>query len=209
MSDKEMLEIYKKLVPFMAELLGGGCEVVLHDTTNKKKSVIAISNSLSGREIGDPLTDLAEKIMEQGSLSNADYLVNYSGKAKGRDFLSSTYLVKNEDRIIGMLCINKDMTTISELRLNIASMLQKFNIASPETSSFLENLDSSVETYVQRNISQAIGFSGITPERMTADEKKKLIKALKKDGILDLKGAVREAASQLNVSVPTIYRYMK
>lgn len=41
----------------------------------------------------------------------------------------------------------------------------------------------------------------------TAD-KVQIVRELSKKGILAMKGTVSEAARQLNVSVPTVYRYM-
>lgn len=39
-----LLEPYKALVPFLAELLGESCEILLHDISQPKHSVIAIAN---------------------------------------------------------------------------------------------------------------------------------------------------------------------
>ncbi|MGZ7244334.1 helix-turn-helix domain-containing protein [Streptococcus pyogenes] len=36
-----------------------------------------------------------------------------------------------------------------------------------------------------------------------------MIRQLQQEGVLTMKGAVNETANQLNVSVPTLYRYMK
>ena len=61
-----LLEPYKALVPFLAELLGESCEILLHDISQPKHSVIAIANGFhTGRKVGSPFTDLAIKIMEE------------------------------------------------------------------------------------------------------------------------------------------------
>lgn len=77
-----------KFVPFLSEALGAGCEVVAHDITDPEHSVVAICNNLSGRNIGDPMTDLS---LDEANRS--DYVANYSGRSKGRDFLSSACFV--------------------------------------------------------------------------------------------------------------------
>lgn len=47
------------------------------------------------------------------------------------------------------------------------------------------------------------------PKRMSAEEKLRVIRSLQQEGVLMMKGAVNEAAQQLHISVPTMYRYMK
>ena len=103
MTDQEMLQIYTGLVPFLAGVCGPGCEIVVHDVTDPEHSLIAIENSLSGRQVGDPLTDLSRELQEKGAYTSAAYIGNYEGKSKGKNFLSSTYFIKNEGRLIGPL----------------------------------------------------------------------------------------------------------
>ena len=102
MTDQEMLQIYTGLVPFLAGVCGPGCEIVVHDVTDPEHSLIAIENSLSGRQVGDPLTDLSRELQEKGAYTSAAYIGNYEGKSKGRNFLSSTYFIKNEGRHISV-----------------------------------------------------------------------------------------------------------
>ena len=56
MTNQELLEEYAALVPFLSDVLGKGCEVVLHDLSDPKHSIVAIANSVSGRKIGDAMT---------------------------------------------------------------------------------------------------------------------------------------------------------
>lgn len=47
-----LLEPYKALVPFLAELLGESCEILLHDISQPKHAVIAIANGFyTGRKV--------------------------------------------------------------------------------------------------------------------------------------------------------------
>ena len=57
-----LLEPYKALVPFLAELLGESCEILLHDISQPKHSVIAIANGFhTGRKVGSPLRTLPSR----------------------------------------------------------------------------------------------------------------------------------------------------
>ena len=103
MTDQELLKCYTDFVPFLAAVCGPGCEIVIHDVTNPEQSIIAIGNGISGRELGDPMTDLARELQEKGTYADTECLLNYKGKTKSGEFLSSTYFIKNEGRLIGML----------------------------------------------------------------------------------------------------------
>lgn len=94
MSDNEVLEIYKNLLPFLGKVLGSGCELCIHDVRTPKESIIAIENNATGRKIGSPMTDLAYTTMEKGLYTNSDSVLNYEGSSKGKPFLSSTYFIK-------------------------------------------------------------------------------------------------------------------
>ena len=208
MKDSELLNIYVGITPFLASVCGPGSEVVVHDVTDPLHSLIAISNPISGREVGDPLTDFAMELQKKGTCEDEAFISGYSGKSKGRNFLSSTYFIKNEDRLIGMLCINKDMTSIEGLGGSLAKVLEQFGLKAPESSRYSENLDASVVGMVHTRIADVIKKCGVSPDHMTMKEKIAVVKELDDAGILMMKGAVAEIAQQLSVSVPTIYRYL-
>lgn len=208
MTDSEVLQLYIRLVPFLAEVCGPGSEVVIHDVTDPEHSLIAIRNSVSGRVIGNPMTDLARDLAEKGAYSNTDYLANYTGKSKNGEFLSSTYYIKNEGRLIGLLCINKDMTAVQELNGAVLRLLEQFNLAAPQESEFSENLDNPVATMMHTRIAEIIAQSGVSPARMSLQEKVRVVHRMNEEGVMMMKGAVAEIANQLSVSVPTVYRYL-
>jgi len=148
LTDREMLKLYIEMVPFLAEVCGSGSEIVIHDVTNPENSIVAIQNSLSGRKIGDPMTDFAVEIREKGTYTDQPYICNYKGKTKEEDFLSFTYFIKNRDRLIGFLCINKNMSTIQELNGAVRTLLAQFNLETPVESVYKENLDIPVSSMV-------------------------------------------------------------
>lgn len=207
--DSKILNQYKRLVPFLGELLGTGCEILLHDVSDPYHSTIAIANGFhSGRKIGSPLTDFGLNVLHQGTYENCDYISNYSGSGKGKHFVSSTFFIKNENKLIGMLCINRDISTVLELENIFASLKSKFNLENT-SAEINESLDSPVPEMIRDVISKAIRDMGVLPDHMQINERIALIQSLKKQQILGIKGAVAETARQLGISVPTVYRYMK
>ena len=106
----QLLQQYVKLTEFLGHTLGPDYEVALHDLTDRNRSIVAIANShVSGRKLGAPLTNTALKILRDKSYESQDYLLHYRGvSADGRILRSSTFFIKQNGKLIGMLCINFD-----------------------------------------------------------------------------------------------------
>lgn len=208
MNDSEVLHIYTSLLPFLGKVLGPSCELCVHDIRNPEESIIAIENSATGRKIGSPMTDLAYTTMEKGLYADTDSVLNYEGSAKGKPFLSSTFFIKNENRLIGLLCINKDVSASNTAMAAFQNLLNAFNLALPENSEYTETLEGPVSDLLPNLVAEAIAQTNILPERMTRNEKVALVQRLNEQGILSMKGAVKEIAAQLNISEPTVYRYL-
>ncbi|MDL2301105.1 PAS domain-containing protein [Lachnospiraceae bacterium OttesenSCG-928-D06] len=209
MTNKELISIYAALVPFVSEVCGKGCEIVLHDLTNPESSIVAIENSLTGRQIGDCLTDLARETMEGDHYKTNDYRSGYSGLTKKKEYLSFTYYIKNRDRLIGLLCVNKDLSSTKDFTKGLKDLFEQFNIALPVENEVCENLEPSVGAMLEDLVANAITQTGIAPKRMSRQEKIELVHRLNEQGILMMKGAVSEIAKQLIISEPTVYRYLK
>lgn len=100
MSNYACLERYIPLVEFMGKICGKNYEIILHDVSTPERSVIAACNEhLSGRRIGDPMTELAKELLRTGVYQEHDYVANYEGRTRGgKRFVSSTYFIK--ERVI-------------------------------------------------------------------------------------------------------------
>ena len=208
MSDKEILALYSGLVPFLASTFGQSCEIVLHDLTDTDQSVIAIENGFnSGRAVGSPNTDLAQRFIDDGEYLDKDFLSNYSGLSKGANFVSSTYFIKNEGRLIGMLCINRNTGALAALDTALEFFKKQNNLLLDNTE-MQENLEVPVVTMLQNMVSRTISDSGLVPEHMSMRDKVAIVHRLQEQGVMKMKGAVCEIAAQLNISEPTVYRYM-
>lgn len=208
MTDAEVLQLYIQMAPFWAEVLGAGCEVAVHDVATPEHSLIAICNNLSGREIGYPLTDLARELASRSAGSAEGYLTNYIGHSQRRDFLSSTYCVRNEGRLVGLLCVNKDLSSVQCIRHAFQDLLARYDLLPPQSGAIQENLDALSPASLETRVADAISQLGIPPTRMSAQEKMQVVHRLDETGVLMMKGAVAEIAAQLGVSVPTVYRYL-
>lgn len=213
-----LIESYIPMVEFIAKMMGDNCEVVLHDITNPEHSVIAIKNGhISGREIGSPLTDLSLQFLKGKHYINQNFICNYKANSKNRKMLrSSTFFIKdNTNEIIGMLCVNIDITSMIETRNFLNKMIHtegdKDQSLSKEVvgnNDLFENLEESIDDVMSSIIKKVINNHPIVPERMSPEEKIQIVKELNDKGIFLLKGGVSEVAKHLDTSDATIYRYL-
>lgn len=209
MTDREILEMYKPMVSFLSSFCGPGCEVLLHDVSKLEEgTVIAIANGYhSGRTIGSPMTDLATQIYQDRLYLTQDFLTNYHGVSKSKKFISNTFFIKNEDRLIGLLCINRNITAIHDLDLALTSLKQQYNLSEGRTD-IQEHLNNPVEEMLSTLVIRAVEKAGVSPQRMSRQEKINIVHELNEQGVLTMKGAVAEIALQLCISEPTVYRYL-
>lgn len=212
-----LLQQYIKLTEFLGYTLGPDYEVALHDLTNKNSSLIAIANNhISGREIGAPLTQMALSILKDRSYETSDYKVHYCGASSdGRNLRSSTFFIKQNGRLIGMLCINFDDTryrTINEHILHlchpdrfIKDVLFQSALDSSEPP---ERFPTSTENMVSDAVNHVLDRFSLPADRLTAEERQAAISELEKRGIFLLKGAVKDVATMLHCSQASVYRYL-
>lgn len=216
-TNAEIVNEYRPMVDFIADILGPGCEVVLHDLTLPDQSVIAIRNGhLSGRSIGSPATDLTLRMMKSGDQET--YIANYSAlAANGKKFRSSSCLIRNPDReVVGVFCVNIDIQAFCQVRDFLDYFVQADGLRkddpdmeNQENGPAAEYLQGSVCGIVEKALETARHQIGTDRSHMTVEEKRKIIRFLHDNGIFMLKGGVSEVAKSSGISEPTIYRYLK
>ena len=201
------LKKYIPLVDFLAEVFGGDAEVVLQDVSDFNNSVISIRNNhISGRKLGAPATNLVLKVMN-GNFTDKNYVTNYRGiSATGKVVRSSTYFIKDDRGIVvGMLCINIDIDKYVQLKNHLDGILKLPEEIFEKTT---EKFSVSAEGLASDSIETILEESGISPERMSQEEKMEVVNKLDKNGVFLVKGSICKIASILNVSNATIYRYL-
>lgn len=218
-----LLQHYVKLTEFLGLALGPDYEVALHDLTDKNRSIIAIANShVSGREIGAPLTNVALSILMDKSYETSDYRLHYSGvSVNGKELRSSTMFIKQNGRLIGMLCINFDDSRYQAVGRQIMSLchpdlfaealLQPAERDSAVSGAVLappETFRNSTEAVALDAISQELGRLGVEASRLTSEERLRIIAGLEESGIFLLKGSVKDVAAGLHCSQASVYRYL-
>ena len=221
-----LLQHYVKLTEFLGQALGPDYEVALHDLTDKNRSIIAIANNhVSGREVGAPLTNVALQILMDKSYETQDYRLHYCGvSAEGKALRSSTLFIKQNGKLIGMLCINFDDSRYQSLSKNIMQLCHPDNFvdenfsfsdartvsreAAPAPAHPIESFHNSIDAVAGDAVGRELARLGVTADRLTPDERIQIIASLESGGIFLLKGAVKDVADALHCSQASVYRYL-
>lgn len=212
-----LLRQYVKLTEFLGAALGPDYEVALHDLTDKNRSIIAIANGyISGREIGAPLTNMALSVLKDESYEWQDYRLHYSGvSAAGNALRSSTMFIKEDGKLIGMLCINFDDSRFQSFAQQVLTLCHPNQFVQaleqpPEDGHAPrpETFRNSTEAVALDAIHHELNRLGISAERLTSDERLQIISALEESGIFLLKGSVKDVAAGLRCSQASVYRYL-
>lgn len=207
----EELEFFKQLMVALKIQLGPRSEIVLHDLLRPLDStIVAIENGhISGREVGGPCTDMGLTI-----LNNAEDLGNYqdyvSRTKSGKLLNSSSAFIFNNERIIGSLCINTDVTSRLMLEQHLLNgtpqsypdfeqkgKKNKFEFLGQNVSDILDHLFVDAEKAV-----------GVPTLEMTKEQKIEFL------GYIDTRGAFliakcgEKACEYLGVSKFTLYKYL-
>lgn len=204
------VEKYLKLIDFLAELLGENVEIALHDFSQLENSITAIKNShVSGRAVGAPATDFVLNILKNEKSDTTDYITNYkSTSSLGTDLKSGSYFIRDKNNeIVGMLCINIDLTRFTQVR-DILDAFISLRASSPKEEAISETLSPSTTELKKTTIKKVIDSYGIPPERMDQSEKLQVVEQLNSMGVFLIKGSVSETAAYLGVSNATMYRYL-
>lgn len=200
------------MAKFISEILGNNCEVVIQDITTPNNSIIFIKNGhLTGRGVGSPLTDLVLNTIQNETYRDKDFAANYKAVGNFKTFKSSSYFIKNDDgKIIGVLCVNIDIEPYNKVKslMDKLSFISDVDVNKSDTIKTQEQFYDNVDDLLYTIINETISEMSILPERMSADEKMCIVKNLYDKGAFNLKGAVVEVARALQVSEPTIYRYL-
>lgn len=195
-----LLAQVKQIAEGLAQTFAPFTEVVVHDLLDPAHAVLAVHNNLSGRQVGDPATELGlARIMDPGY---KQVIANYPNRfADGRQVKSTSIGIKDaQGRYVAALCMNVDLT----LFRGFQSALSKFTAVAGSTPN-RESLDPSGADALRARIDEFAARMAATPRSLRAGDRRALLKELKGAGLLDLRRAMGTIAAHLGVSRATVY----
>ncbi|WP_298758373.1 PAS domain-containing protein [uncultured Campylobacter sp.] len=199
---------YEKLIKFLGKVLGQNYEIVLHDINQKGSSVVAIENShISGRSINSPLTGFALELIQSKKYLECDYITNYKAKTSSNLKINgSTFFIKNGQNIEGMLCINYDGSKFEKLSNDL---LKLANLTAQDTKTSAQDAIEQLSENIEEIIEDILKRHDLNASDTKPKNRAKCIKKLYENGIFNVKGSIPKVAKYLNISEPSVYRYLQ
>ncbi|OUN87220.1 MULTISPECIES: helix-turn-helix transcriptional regulator [Enorma] len=202
------------LADFISDGLGEFAEVVVHDARDFESSIVYIRNGhLSGRKVGDGATDAALKLIKEGDTTTCGYVVGVAAKsAQGRRFRSSTLFIHDEHgRLIGLLCVNIDVTIVETLVGMLSKFIPDYASGSPgeDHRDLEETLQGDPAETTRRMVRSVLSKYPLPPSSFSSAQKHEAILSMYSEGVFLMKGAVSIVAEECGMSVATVYRYLE
>ena len=200
--DRIIIKSYESTVKGISNLFGNACEVLVHSLEDYEKAVVYIENGHnSSRSIGAPITNLALELIN-GASKNKKFVEPYESKfPNGNRCKSVTIPIKNNEKLIGLLCINFN------IEISIFDFAKQFfvndNIQNSDDNleNYSANIEDMMKSILEKNVNSVILDMSIPNQ----DKNKEIILKLHEIGFFHLKGSVEYLAEKLQISEHTVY----
>ena len=220
------LAAFVPFVDFLGAALGSSTEVVLHDLTEPDRSVVKIVNGhVSGRNVGAPATEFARAMVREYGDSDLNFVTDYvTTTADGRPLQGSSYFIRDAGEVVGMICVNIDPQPFRTLEDSVRGFLEAYRHGGSEevreanleavraaySSSSVETLSlGGTDTGIDEQVRALLASMGKTPSELDQAGRMEVIRKLEDAGAFLIKGAAADVATELHVSVPSVYRYLQ
>ncbi|HTO31522.1 MAG TPA: PAS domain-containing protein [Pararhizobium sp.] len=190
---------YYRVCDAIALLLQPHAEVVIHDL--KSDTVCHISNNFSKRVIGEP------SLLDETDFKPTETIIGPYEKVNwdGRRIKSVSIVLHAEERAIGVLCINVDVTHIHAAMQVLGSLASVPVDQDKPAALFKEDWHERVNEYIKSWTTHR----GIAVADLGRSEKQELIRALADDGAFEGKHAAAYISRILGMGRATVYNYLK
>lgn len=205
-----LLKDYVNIANFMATISGHNAEVVLRDYEDETSTILHIVNGeLSGRKVGEKISGYALRKIMKTDYRTTDFVTNYIiiNESNHKIFRASTYYIKVDGELIGMLCVNYDLTKFLEFRdFYDHEVLYGFEESLSEPK---EYFNESVDSIIESMIKNVFVYWDRRVPTSKINEPSNPIRQLYELNVFKYKGAINRVAELLDISTQTVYRYIK
>lgn len=199
-----ILNSYFVIADTIAGTFGEYCEVVVHDLSQPESSVVHVANgAVTGRQVGQTFDHLVKQVLLNKNFRD-DRMINYRFESSnGRKIKSSSALIRDgESEVIGMLCINFDITATQMMQ----QQLNSFLCTAEEEVEAEKDVDQNVMAVIDELILKIIGVVDV--KNLSRKKSVEIVKFMDEKGIFLVKGAMDKVAGMMGVSKVTIYSYL-
>ncbi len=192
----------------IAAQFGPDCEVVVHDLRGDalEHSVIAIENGkVSGRKIGDGPSRIVLEALQEDPAKVEDRLAYLAKTSDGKILKSSTIFIRDEEqKIIGMLGINYDISMLLAFQRGLQEFTLKEDRPAADSTSIPQNVNDLLDDLIR----QSIALIGKPVALMTKEEKVRAIGFLKSSGAFLITKSGPKVCKTFGISSYTLYSYL-
>lgn len=194
----------------MTSVFGDRCEVVIHDFSDLKKTLVHIEGDVTNRSLNSSIPDMLYRLIKEFGDEAPDKFGYKSTTEDGKILKCSTHMVRNDEgKLEGCLCINFNVTDFAFL----ASAFNDFTFTSNHPANANVTNQNGNQTTFAESMESAIDFAvadyGKIPSMMDKSDKLTVMQKLDKDGVFMIKGSVDYLARVFGASRYTIYNYLK
>jgi len=185
----------------IARLLHPYAEVLIHNV--KQNKIAVIYNNFSKRKAGNgSLLDNEEILTQPIEVWGPYEKINWDGKR----LKSITSAIRDDDgKLIGLLCINLDLSVLEKYQLLIESFIGSIKTSKqPEVlfkDDWRERVNQSIHHYLKKH--------QLNLNTLTAAQKQQIIHHLYAQGAFDGKNTANYIAQVLGISRATVYNYLQ
>ena len=197
----EVLRPYLPVCQAIASLLHPHAEVILHDLATGK--IVHIVNAFSKRHPGDSsMTDLDVAMSLDAAVIGPYRKTNWDR----RQLRSVTAVLRDaNDRPVGLLCVNLDISAFEGAVDFIRSLIQFSPPSEPPSALFKSDWKEAVNATVDDYLRQR----GLSEMQLARDDLAIVIGRLDEQGIFSIRNATPYVAEVLRLSRATLYKHLK
>jgi len=201
------LSFFRQIAHGIAQQFGDNCEVVLHDLANEKfeSSIVLVENGhVTNRKVGDGPSHVVLEALHGDHAKLNDHLGYLTKTSDGKILKSSTmYIRDDEDKIIGILGVNYDITGL----LMIDNALKPL-ISSQNEEKEPDRITHNVNDLLDDLIEQSVALIKKPVPLMTKEDKVKAIQFLNDTGAFLITKSGDKISKYFGISKYTLYSYI-
>lgn len=197
-----------RMTKMIAAQFGPRCEVVLHDLTRDyNHTIVTIENGhVTGRVVGGSGSNLGLPVLSAQQETEGDRYNYFSQTKDGRTLRSSTTYFRNpEGQIVGSLCINYDLSDLTQVENTLRDILMYPAAENGPEEIFADNVGEILD-HLTTQCREYIGRCG---QEMSKEEKIRAIEFFDSKGAFLISKAGEHIRRFLNISKYTLYNYLE
>ncbi len=208
--NQKNLEFLKNLARGMLSVFGNRCEVVIHDFSDLKRSLVHIEGAITKRPVGSPLPDALYRLLKEFGDHAPDKFGYKSTTGDGKILKCSTTMVRDDKgKPEGCFCINFNVTDFAFLSTAFNDFTFITNKVTNGNGSTQNDIPGTFAETMESAIDFAVVEQGKIVPMMDKSDKLDIVRELDKDGVFMIKGSVDYMAKVFGTTRYTIYNYLK